>query len=94
MRKAIFETVALSTTILFIVVASQTFSQILSFSGATQQIVNYVSNSSAGPMIILLGIIGLLLVLGCFIDQISMMMLTIPVFVTVGGVLAGMGLVL
>lgn len=78
MRKAIFETVALSTTILFIVVASQTFSQILSFSGATQQIVTYVSNSSAGPMIILLGIIGMLLVLGCFVDQISMMLLTIP----------------
>lgn len=78
LTKALRETVSLSAVILFIVAASQTFSQILSFSGATQQIVGYVSDLNAGPMIVLLGIILMLLFLGCFVDQISMMMLTIP----------------
>ena len=37
LKKALMETVKISVMILFIIVASQTFSQILSFSGATQR---------------------------------------------------------
>lgn len=92
-RRAILETVSLSTVILFIVVASQTFSQILSFSGATQQTVAWVSGSAVGPTELLIGIILLLLILGCFVDQISMMMLTIPLVFPIASA-AGIDLIL
>lgn len=76
---AVMETLALSTMILFIVLASQTFSQILAFSGATQTVVSAVTDAVSDPFWILAGIIAILLVLGCFVDQISMMMLTLPI---------------
>lgn len=78
---ALMETVKLSVMILFIIAASQTFSQILSFSGATSGLINLIKLVDLSTFQVLLGIIVILLVLGCFIDQISMLMVTVPVFI-------------
>ena len=81
LKKAVMETVKLSVMILFIIAASQTFSQILSFSGATSGLIGTINAWELGPVEILIGMILLLLLLGCFVDQVSMLMVTIPVFV-------------
>ncbi|MEM7445125.1 MAG: TRAP transporter large permease [Pseudomonadota bacterium] len=80
-KKALMETVQISVMILFIIVASQTFSQILSFSGATSGLIRTIDGLALDPTTILIAIILILLFLGCFIDQVSMMMVTIPIFV-------------
>ncbi|WP_163268594.1 TRAP transporter large permease [Chelativorans alearense] len=77
-KRALMATVHLSTTILFIVAASQTFSQILAFTGATQDFVAAISGVLTTPGTVMFGVILVLLVLGCFVDPISMMMLTLP----------------
>jgi TRAP-type C4-dicarboxylate transport system permease large subunit len=69
--------------ILFIIMASTTFSQILSFSGATSGMVSLITNAGADPFMVLLAMILVLLVLGCFIDQVSMVMITVPLFIPV-----------
>ncbi|KAA3630153.1 MAG: TRAP transporter large permease [Proteobacteria bacterium] len=81
LKKAVMETVKLSVMILFIIAASQTFSQILSFSGATGGLIGLIGTFELSAIEVLLGMIVLLLLLGCFIDQVSMLMVTIPVFV-------------
>jgi tripartite ATP-independent transporter DctM subunit len=78
---AVMETVKLSVMILFIIAASQTFSQILSFSGATGGLTRMIVTMDFSPLQVLIGMILILLFLGCFIDQVSMLMVTIPVFV-------------
>lgn len=78
---AVMETVKLSVMILFIIAASQTFSQILSFSGATGGLTKLIVTMDFSPLQVLIGMIVILLFLGCFIDQVSMLMVTIPVFV-------------
>ncbi|MVA99720.1 TRAP transporter large permease subunit [Nitratireductor sp. CAU 1489] len=78
---AAMETVKLSVMILFIIAASQTFSQILSFSGATSGLINLIQTMELSSLQILVGMILILLFLGCFVDQVSMLMVTIPVFV-------------
>jgi tripartite ATP-independent transporter DctM subunit len=74
-------TVKISIMILFIIAASQTFSQILAFSGATGGLIRLVEEFDLAPMALLLAMIVILLFLGCFIDQVSMLMVTIPIFV-------------
>ena len=78
---ALMETVKLSVMILFIIAASQTFSQILAFSGATSGLISLIGAYELSPLQILIGMIVILLFLGCFVDQVSMLMVTIPVFV-------------
>ena len=75
------ETVKLSVMILFIIAASQTFSQVLSFSGATSGLIQTIGRYHLTEAEVLLGIVVLLLFLGCFIDQVSMLMVTVPIFV-------------
>lgn len=80
LARALLETVKLSVMILFIIAASQTFAQVLSFSGATAGLVRTVEGLALSPLAVLLGMIALLLLLGCFVDQVSMLMVTVPIF--------------
>ena len=78
--KALMGTAAISGVILFIIVGATTFSQILTFSGATNGLVSAVQGARFGPAVVLAVMMGILLVLGCFIDQVSMMLITLPFF--------------
>jgi tripartite ATP-independent transporter DctM subunit len=78
--KALLGTVAISGTILFIIVGATTFSQVLSFSGATNGIVALVAGQGLSPTVVVIGMMLILLFLGCFVDQVSMMLVTLPFF--------------
>jgi len=67
-------------TILFIIMGATTFSQVLSFSGATNGIVGLVSAQGLSANIVVPGMMAILLLLGCFVDQVSMMLITLPFF--------------
>ena len=73
-------TAAISGMILFIVIGATTFSQILSFSGGTNGLVTLVQGSGLSPLGVLLVMMAILLVLGCFIDQVSTMLITLPFY--------------
>ncbi|MCE8004400.1 MULTISPECIES: TRAP transporter large permease [Billgrantia] len=77
---ALMETAKVSVMILFVLVASTTFSQLLSFSGATRGLLQVITAWDLTPLMIVLGMLLVLLVLGCFADQISMIMITLPFF--------------
>jgi tripartite ATP-independent transporter DctM subunit len=81
--KALRGTVAISAMILFIILGATTFSQILSFSGATEGIVSAVFGQQLSPFAILAGMMLLLIFLGIFVDQVSMMLITLPVFMPI-----------
>ena len=81
--KALQGTVAISGMILFIILGATTFSQILSFSGATEGIVSAVFGQQLSPFAILTGMMSLLVFLGLFVDQVSMMLITLPVFMPI-----------
>ncbi|GAA0520139.1 TRAP transporter large permease subunit [Pigmentiphaga daeguensis] len=76
-------TLVISAMILFIILGATTFSQILSFSGATSGLVQTVTGTGLSPMAIVAGMLALLIFLGLFVEQISMMMITLPVFMPI-----------
>jgi tripartite ATP-independent transporter DctM subunit len=78
---ALAETAKLSVMILFIIVASITFSQILAFSGATSGLLGMLRGLEMPPTVVLGIMLILLLFLGCFMDQVSMLMITIPFYI-------------
>lgn len=80
LAQALSGTAAISGVILFIIIGATTFSQILSFSGATNGLVGLIRDSGLTPTGVLLGMVLILLVLGCFLDQVSMMLITLPFF--------------
>jgi tripartite ATP-independent transporter DctM subunit len=81
--KSLRGTVGISAMILFIILGATTFSQILSFSGATEGLVSTILGGGLTPFAILAGMMLLLIFLGIFVDQVSMMLITLPVFMPI-----------
>ena len=73
---------ALKVTVMafLIVLGSATFSQILAFSGASSGMIAWATGFDATPLAMLLAMFAILLVLGMFMDQLSMMLITVPIF--------------
>tara|TARA_Y100000588_G_scaffold117876_1_gene129020 strand:+ start:1770 stop:3116 length:1347 start_codon:yes stop_codon:yes gene_type:complete len=66
--------------VLLIIMASTTFSQLLAFSGASAGLIEWATQVEMAPVVILLIMFAVLIVLGMFMDQVSMMLLTVPIF--------------
>ena len=72
------------TAMVFMILAGSTaFSQILAFSGVSQELIQVITKLDVSPMLILLGMLLTTLVLGTFMEQIAIMMITLPVYMPV-----------
>src|SRR5512139_2302632 len=76
-------TAGISGMILFIIVGATTFSQILSFSGASNGLAQLITGFGLPPMAVIAGMMLFLVFLGIFVEQVSMMMITLPIFMPV-----------
>ena len=84
--KSATSTLAISTMILMIVGGSVAFSQLLGFTGIVRGIVNLVTNLSLLVIIVVLMQL-VLLIMGCFIDQIAIIMIAVPIFMPISNAL-------
>ena len=80
LRAALASTVRISGMVFLLILSSSVFSQLMAFSGASTAVVEWSIALEAGPYAKLLLMFALMLVLGMFMDQLSIMLLTIPVF--------------
>jgi tripartite ATP-independent transporter DctM subunit len=81
--KSLRGTIAVTGMLLLIIFASSTFSQLLAFSGASSGLIAWATGFKIPPLAMLAVMFAIMLVLGCFMDQVSMMMLTLPIFMPI-----------
>jgi tripartite ATP-independent transporter DctM subunit len=82
-RKSVFVTMRISGMILLIMAASSAFSQILAISGAARGVLNVVTHLDISPALMLIVMNAIPFVLCCFMDQISLMMILIPIYMPI-----------
>jgi tripartite ATP-independent transporter DctM subunit len=63
-----------------IIAASTTFAQVLAFSGASNGMIQWFVSFDWTPYAMLAVMVGVILLLGMFMDQLSMMLITLPIF--------------
>ena len=63
-----------------IIFGSATFSQLLAFSGASSGLIGWATAFEVSPLGMLLVMLAVIFFLGCFMDQLSMMLLTAPIY--------------
>ncbi|WP_299483789.1 TRAP transporter large permease [uncultured Roseibium sp.] len=80
MRKSVTGALKVTLMAYLIVFGSATFSQLLAFSGASRGLVNWAISFELAPLYMLMVMFAVLLLLGMFMEQISMMLLTVPIF--------------
>lgn len=73
---------ALRVTVMafLIIFGSATFSALLAFSGASAGLLGWATGFEFSALTMLLIMFGILLILGMFMDQLSMMLLTVPIY--------------
>ena len=64
-----------------IIAASTTFAQVLAFSGASNGMIQWFLSFDWSPYAMLAVMLGAILILGMFMDQLSMMLITLPIFI-------------
>jgi tripartite ATP-independent transporter DctM subunit len=80
MKKSVIGALRVTLMAYLIVFGSATFSQLLAFSGASRGLVSWAISFDLAPLAMLLVMFAVLLLLGMFMEQISMMLLTVPIF--------------
>lgn len=78
--KTMKETVKISTMVFFIVAGSITYSQILAFSGISRLITRSILDLSVSPNVTLLIMMLIVILLGTLMDQVAIIMITVPIF--------------
>ncbi len=83
LRAAVLNTCGTSAMIGLIVVCAQVFGYFLTMTGTTQGLVDWVGSLEVSRYVVLAFLVLLYLALGCFLDQLSILILTIPIVLPV-----------
>ena len=83
MRKSVLGTVKVTTMIFMIIIVSTTYGQILAFTGAASGMTQFITHLSVPPILIIIGMLVVVLILGCFMETVAIMMITLPIYMPV-----------
>ncbi|MCG8565359.1 MAG: TRAP transporter large permease [Desulfobacterales bacterium] len=83
LKAAVTGTLEITVMVFMIIAASKTFSSILAFTGATRGLLALIQGLDVHPMLILLGMQATVFILGMFLETISIMMISLPIFMPI-----------
>ena len=82
-RKSLVPTLRISVMILLILSTSKTFSQIVAFTGATQQMITWVTGLTMPNIILVIAMMFILFILKMFMSGLPTMLITLPIFMPI-----------
>jgi tripartite ATP-independent transporter DctM subunit len=87
--EAILETGKISAPILLILICAQMYSRLLAMGGITDALTNLFISIGANKVLILIIMVAVWFILGMFIDSVSIILLTVPIFTPIAYKLLG-----
>lgn len=81
--ESLLSTLKTTGMIMFIIAGASAFTQLLALTGATREVVGLVTEANVSPMTILVLMLLVVFIMGIFLEQIPIMMLTLPFFMPV-----------
>lgn len=82
-RRSLLGTLRIAGMMMAILVGATGFSQILAFSGATRGLLGWITDLSVAPLTVVVMFMLAILVLGMFMEQIAIMLITLPIMLPV-----------
>jgi tripartite ATP-independent transporter DctM subunit len=80
LSQALASSARISCMIFLILIGGMLFSRFLAFSGIPFALVGFIKSLEIPPLAVVIVMLGILTVMGCFIDPVGMIMLTVPFF--------------
>jgi len=82
-KKCIFSSSKIAVMLLAIMLGAKAFGQILVFSGCMRGITEWVMQLPVAPITIIIGMQAIAVILGCFMDEVAIMMMVIPLYMPI-----------
>ena len=82
-NKTVLGSAQVTVMVMMIIIGSVVFAQLLAFTGCTHALARVAANLKVHPILVVIALQVVVLVLGCFMDLISLSMVTIPIFMPV-----------
>lgn len=82
-NKTLLGSVQVTVMVMMIIIGSVAFCQLMAYTGCTQALARFASHLQVPPILIVIIMQLVVLILGCFMDLISLTMVTIPIFMPV-----------
>jgi TRAP-type C4-dicarboxylate transport system permease large subunit len=76
-------TVKVTAMIFMIIIVSSTYGEILAFTGAASGMTSFITNLAMTHIAIVIGMLVVVLIMGCFMETVAIMMITIPIYMPV-----------
>ena len=83
LKKSLAGTIKITGMIFLVIAGAKAFSQVLSFSGATRGLIEATLGLPIAPIFILVFMMAIAFFLGMFMDVVSLMMVSLPLFIPV-----------
>ena len=80
-KKSVLGTLTVTGMAFAIIASANAFSQVLSFSGATQGLTEFATQLPLPPIVLVITMQIVILILGAFMDPVAILMITLPIFV-------------
>jgi tripartite ATP-independent transporter DctM subunit len=80
LKKALMSSISVTAMILMIVMSASAFGQLLAFTGVAKSLVEVATSLPVAPIVIVLIMQLILIVMGMFMEDISILLITIPLF--------------
>ncbi|MFK7893566.1 MAG: TRAP transporter large permease, partial [Granulosicoccus sp.] len=81
LAQSLFAAILLYASIAFVVMGATILAQAVSLLGVPQEILEFVRAADLGPLMVLMIVVVIYLLLGCFFDGLSLMIMTLPIVV-------------
>ena len=82
-KKSVMGTVKVTAMIFMIIIVSSTYGEILAFTGAASGMTGFITNLPVPHIAIVIGMLIVVLIMGCFMETVAIMMITIPIYMPV-----------
>ena len=83
LQVAVRDSLTMTVMTFAIIAAASGFSQVLAFSGATRGLLDAVLSLDVSPIVLTIGMQLVILLLGCFMEQVAIMLITLPIFMPI-----------
>lgn len=82
-KKSVMGAVKVTVMIFMIIIVSGTYGEILAFTGSAVGMTGFITNLTVPHIVIVIGMLIVVLIMGCFMETVAIMMITIPIFMPV-----------
>lgn len=82
-KKSVMGTVKVTVMIFMIIIVSSTYGEILAFTGSAAGMTGFITDLTVPHIVIVIGMLIVVLIMGCFMETVAIMMITIPIYMPV-----------